>query len=850
MSLRGRRLNRKREFASAQAESHYLPSLQAEPVHQTIKLKLDLTGKTAAGSVSTIFRAKKDGIRKVELDAFDLEITDVTDISGNEINWDYNGRKLKIFWSQPFKQGEKREITVFYYVVEPVGGMYFYVPDQEYPRRPELVFIDNETQKARYWLPCIDHPSVRCTLDFYLTAGRDYTFLANGKLISEKENDDGTKTVYWRSDIPCPVYLTSFVAGDFISWTDTPADLGYGEIEVAYFASKYYNPDDLKRTFDRTPKMLSWLYNKFKTAIAYPKYYQYVTPHSFGAMENISLVSWDDTFILDEIHYREFAAEVDQINVHEMAHTWFGNLVGARDFAHSWLKEAWATYLELVWFEDMYGPDEFSYKLFEAAAIYFSEADSAYRRPIVTNRYDKSWSLFDAHLYQGAALRLHMLRKIIGDEIFWEAATDYLQTFRNQTVETIDFQRIMEKHAGASLQKFFDQWLYSPGYPQLKTSFDYDAEKKLCSLKIEQDQVDPEKSVPAFDFFLDVQLETEKGIFENRVFEISEKEHTFYFPSAQKPLQVRLDPEFKLLFSLEFNPGKDLLKYQLISGNVMGRILAARELAKEGGLGNLRAIAAAYESETFWGARVQFAAALSEAESFAGTEELLGLLKIESSPLVLHHLILSLQNKRDEKVASAMKDFLNSGSLLYDARGAALNVLGSQRKEEYLEFLKGYDPGTDRKNLVRAAKYSAIGQVHCDAALNYLLERVRYGSEPDNVRPAIISAISEAASHTGKILKDGAAEVLSDILRKEKNELIIRTTAANLAKLKNPASVPVLEMARTKIEHGEHPLINRLIQSVEKGQNTDEEVKKLREEIETLKESSKKMQGRIDNLDR
>jgi aminopeptidase N len=417
------------------------------------------------------------------------------------------------------------------------------------------------------------------------------------------------------------------------------------------------------------------------------------------------------------------------------------------------------------------------------------------------------------------------------------------------TVETIDFQRIMEKHNKNSLQKFFDQWLHGPGYPQLKATFDYDDEKHLCSLKIEQSQVDPEKAIPAFHFLLDIQLEKEPGVFITDVYEIKQKEHTFYFNSDTRPLQVRIDPDSKLLFSLDFNPGKDILKYQIINGNMIGRILAAHELAKEGGANNIRIISAAYKNEKFWGARVQFAAALSSIESFDSVEELLKLLPDEKDPLVLHHLIMNLKDKRDDKVANAMIDFLNSGNKLYNARYAALNVLGSQRKPEFLKFLKEYQPAPDRKNLVRSGIYSAIGQIRSDEALEYLIEKVKYGVEADNVRPVIVIAIAEAASHAEKNQKEKAFEVLADILRKEKNEFLIKITAGQLARFKDPKALPVLEMAKTKIEHGEHPGINRFIRSVEKGQNTEEEIKKLREEIDKLNDSYKKLVSKVEALD-
>lgn len=131
-------------------------------------------------------------------------------------------------------------------------------------------------------------------------------------------------------------------------------------------------------------------------------------------MENISLVSWDDMFVLDEALAQEWGRLVDQINAHEMAHSYFGDLVVIRDFADAWLKESWATYMEACWIEHAYGAEEYAYEIYECAQRYLHEADERYLRPIVTRRFDSSWQLFDAHLYPGGAVRLHMLRRLLG----------------------------------------------------------------------------------------------------------------------------------------------------------------------------------------------------------------------------------------------------------------------------------------------------------------------------------------------------------------------------------------------------------------------------------------------------
>ena len=94
--------------------------------------------------------------------------------------------------------------------------------------------------------------------------------------------------------------------------------------------------------------MLDWMTGFLDSTYPYPKYFQVAVPGIGGAMENISLVSWDDSWLVDERAHAEFGWLVDVINLHEMAHTWFGDVVVCRDFAHSWLKESWATYMESI----------------------------------------------------------------------------------------------------------------------------------------------------------------------------------------------------------------------------------------------------------------------------------------------------------------------------------------------------------------------------------------------------------------------------------------------------------------------------------------------------------------------
>lgn len=841
--------NQLENFASAVAEKHYRPDLNLEPIHQTINLSFSIKEKTATGSVSTIIKANNTNVHTIKFDAIDFDIHNINCNTPGDFNWYYDGSQISLSWSTPFSKGEEREVTIEYTIKEPISGMYFSYPDEKYPDRPIFVGTDHETERARYWLPCIDHTAVRCTLDFHLTSDRNHTILANGKLIEEKINGDDTKTAHWKLSFLCPSYLLTIAIGEFVSYEDKMTDVGYGEIPIAYFTTKKYSSEDLKRTFDKTPSFLKWMAKKFGP-FPYPKYYQYALPSHGGAMENISLVSWNDMYVVDEIFAKEFAIVTDDVNVHEMAHSWFGDAIVCFDFAHNWLKESWATYISTVWREDyLQSKDEADYNCYRYAQAYFTEAKK-YQRPIVTNIYDSSWDLFDRHLYPGGAMRIHMLRRMLGDETFWSAVRDYVATFSGKTVETVDFQRILEKHSGQNLQKFFDQWIFSPGYPQLKAKFSFNEKEKVAAITIEQKQENKEKNIGIFSFDLDIEWEISDNMFERQTVEVKDKEHTFYLLCENKPLQVRLDPDLKLLFSLEFNPGADLLKRQLRHGNIMGRILAAQELAKEGKRSYIEALIAAYKVEGFWGVKIELIKALISSPSFAAIEGALQLLSTESDPWVLKSFLSYLKDVRDKQITNAMKRFLDRDDIeLYQATAMALQVIGSQRNPKDLPFLQNFKPKHDKKHIIRTGQMLAIGALRTHEALEYLLERLPYGEEPEVIRRSIIVAISEASKWANKETKERIIERLGDLIWTETNPFNLMALVNSLASYDDKKVIKHLESIRPKIAHQWHSVINRKVRSITKGKTITEELTNLCDEFERLQKTTKKLITRIENLE-
>ncbi|MCZ6786304.1 MAG: M1 family metallopeptidase [Planctomycetota bacterium] len=831
------------DFAAPGAEPSYAPDLSLEPVHCEVRLELDVPRLTASGTATTTVRCNREGAQSLRLDAVSLQDLEVQGLDGEKLTWRYDGHGLDVTWETPFGAGDTRRIAVSYRVTNPISGMTFSSPDAHYTDRPLFVYTDHETERARYWLPCVDYPTVRTTFDFYLTAPADYTILANGTLEEETDNGDGTKSAHWKLDFPCPSYLCCFAAGRFVRYDDDDAD----GIPVSYFAAAPFTPDHLKLSFDRTPGMLRWIQKRLGVKFPFKKYYQIALPQLGGAMENISLVTWDERLLVDEVLGSEFAYFVDAVNIHEMAHSYFGDAIVCRHFEHSWLKEAWATYIETVWWDENHGRDERDYDLILNADRYCDEADNRYVRPIVTRKYDSSWNLFDAHLYPGGAWRLHMLRSRIGDEAFWAGVKDYVTTYGGKLVETDDFRQILEKHAGLNLTRFFDEWIYRPGYPKLKITFKHDAQKGVGTFVIEQTQADEKKGVGLFQLELDVDHEDGAGTFHRTRVTIEEARHVVVVPMPEAPKQIRVDPDLKALFALEFNPGDDFLKRTLESAKeIGGRVWAARELIKTGTRPNIRAVSKAMEAEPFWGGRVLVARALGDSLASGAIPALAEMLVSEKDPRAKNHIARACGKIRDSRLRHALLAFIDRGQPPM-AHSVALESLGAQRNEKDFKRLSdaGKDPGIH--GLVQSGALYGLSGLRSPATLDFLRGRTSYGAEPRNVRPAAVEAFGRCAARADSERKHDATEALVDLTRDTMPPVRFKAAAA-LAALGLSEAIPALETLKARHAAQDAPAIERMIARIRKGA-AGEEVTSLTKQLEKLEEKYRKLDERLQDLE-
>jgi len=814
------------DFASAGATAHYPPDLRLVPQHLDISVQVHVDARALDVSVAARVRAHVEGAAELTLNGIGF-----LDLSVTGARHRYDGERIALVFEPPLRRDEERVVTVRYRVESPASGVLFSGPAPHRPDAPRYAVTDHETERARHWLACVDLPAVRTSLTWRLRVPAGFTALANGAHAGDVPHDDGTKTTRYELETPCPSYLACFAVGEFVRADGEPV----GGIPVAAFAAAPFDAGMLERSFGRTSEMLAWM----QTVLGpypFPKYYQFAAESIGGAMENISLVSWDDRFLLDEALATEESLLVDIINVHEMAHAWFGDDVVCRDHSHAWLKESWATYMEACWWEHRHGRAALEYELYRCQKAYFAEVSERYARPIVTRTYDSSFDLYDMHLYPGGGLRLHMLRCQLGDDTFFAAVRDYLARYKGKTVETDDFRRVLEEHSGRSLGRFFDQWLRAPGHPKLKVHVAHDDTRHETRITVTQTQQDEKLGIPLFAFPLPIELTTAERTV-TVTLAVEEARHVVLLPLDAPVTRVRIDPAFTALFELEWDPGAPAWQAQLVQADdVRGRILAAHALVKTGHPRDTQAVVAAFEAEPFWGVRCEWAEALGDAQTSAALDGLLTLAATHGDPLSLAALLRQLGRYRDARVVACLTTRLAQG-LPPRAHEAALDALGAQRALAPRTLLSAHAHTPGHGGFAQRGALRGLGKSHQREAREPLQAALRPGGLHDLVRVAAAEGLGELVPHLERHEQTPAKDALEDALRDPHARVRRAAASALSAAGGSERSGAIAAYART-LPHQERVGVERLLAKLGK-QDADAAGKQLdglRDKLRALEE--------------
>ncbi|WP_242158490.1 M1 family metallopeptidase [Aestuariivivens sediminis] len=365
-----------------------------------------------------------------------------------------NTKQLIIYYA--FKQDERYELRMEY-VAHPRKAMYFVdwvdgvdtVPIENNIKEIDLrkqVWTQGQGKYTSNWLPSIDDMNDKIEFDLSITFKKGFDVITNGRL-THKETQDSTITWHYDMEQSMSSYLVALVIGKY----DKKIKHSKSGIPLEMY---YYPEDSLK--YEPTYRYTKGIFDFFEEEIGVPYPWQNykqipVKDFLYAGMENTGTTIFSDSFVIDSIAFVD--KNYVNVNAHELAHQWFGDLVTETSGTHHWLQEGFATYYALLAEAFFFGDDYYYWNLYQ----YVQEL-------LVQEKSGQSSSLLDPKsssttFYKKGALVLHLLREKIGNSAFRETVKNYLLEYSFKNVRTEDFINEAENLSGKDLSGFVDRWL-------------------------------------------------------------------------------------------------------------------------------------------------------------------------------------------------------------------------------------------------------------------------------------------------------------------------------------------------------------------------------------------------------
>lgn len=492
------------------------------------------TSKSVSGTIKYHFKVKRP-IDTIKIDAKNMQFS-VVKINGKEVPYANSGKTLGLY--QGYKIG-KNNIEISY-TATPKQALYFV--GWEAALGAEQIWTQGQGRYTSHWLPSFDDVNEKVIFNLAIGFNEAYQVISNGVLqkTTVSPTDKQHKIWHFQMNQPMSSYLVMLAVGKFDKYTqhsntNVPIELYLKPSDASKFPSTYKYS---KEMFDFLEK---------ETGIRYPwKIYKQVPVHDFlyAGMENTSATIFSQDFVVDEIGYNDL--NYVNVNAHELAHHWFGDLITAKSGQHHWLQEGFATYYALLAEKELFGDDYFYFELLQ----YAQEIKRASRYDTIPILNEKASSLT---FYKKGAWALHYLREGIGEEKFRKAVKAYLKKYRYKNVETDDFLQEVKKVASFDTEQFKEKWLKS-------SNFDQETVVALLS-----------KNKNIAQLFALQQMESQSFEDKKAVFESVLKSDAYY-PLKQEVLEQLID--------VPFEAKQNLLQAALQSNEVLVRQTLAETIKK------------------------------------------------------------------------------------------------------------------------------------------------------------------------------------------------------------------------------------------------------------------------------
>ncbi|MFT5735804.1 MAG: aminopeptidase N [Maribacter sp.] len=396
---------------------------------------------------------KYDFIVLAELDSVFLDAKNmnfnIVKLNHRKVKFSNDNKQIVI--RKKFKKGEAYSLRLGYSCI-PKQTVYFMGWDDTVEGN-EQIWTQGQGKYTSYWLPSFDDMEEKVEFDLHIQTHKSNRVIANGMSVNSTNKTVSNPIFSFDMQKPMSSYLLAFAIGKYnkeelVSNSGIPIE-------------NYYYPKDSLRvepTYRYTKKIFDFL----ETEIGFPypwQNYKQVPVHDFlyAGMENTSATIFSDGFIIDATAFVD--KNYVNVNAHELAHQWFGNLVTEKNSNHHWLHEGFATYYAYLTESKIFGTDHFYWKLYTTAQQLQDLSDRGEGESLLNL---KASSLT---FYEKGAWALVMLRDFVGDNAFRKGIQQYLKTYQFKNATVAQFLQEIADASGLNLSGFKTQWLETTVFP-------------------------------------------------------------------------------------------------------------------------------------------------------------------------------------------------------------------------------------------------------------------------------------------------------------------------------------------------------------------------------------------------
>ena len=448
------------------------------PVRYDLALAPDLDGARFDGNTSILFDVV-ESTDTVVLNAAELDITAVVvfaDVDGpvytvRSFGCDDDLERLTINLVESLPVGPITvEISYRGTLNDRLRGFYRSTYNDDDGNEHTIAITQFESTNARRAFPCVDEPDAKAIFGITLTTAAGLTAISCTDPISEITLSDGRRRTTYADTMLMPTYIVAFVVGE-LEMTE-PVMVGTTPIRIVYPPGKAHLTDF---AIQAAVFSLTWLEEYYDSPYPGDKLDLIAAPDfAFGAMENLGCVTFRETLLLADpatATASELMRMADVI-AHELAHMWFGNLVTMAWWEGIWLKEAFATFMEMA-IVNTFKPEwrrweQFSRDRAPAFAVDSLSSTRAIEFPVFSP--DEAEAMYDVLTYEKGAAVVRMLEQFMGEDRFRDGIRHYLKSHAYGNTVTTDLWDALEASSGDPVRSIMDSWIYQAGHPLVEVT--------------------------------------------------------------------------------------------------------------------------------------------------------------------------------------------------------------------------------------------------------------------------------------------------------------------------------------------------------------------------------------------